>query len=363
MGGCTKHTSPYFKKEKIMKKQILMLLGVATLTYASANLSFVETAATLARPTWHIGYFQNTTSGDFLLARNANSNGSPTGALTNIINSPGYTRTADGIYFNYQAGLGGTGWDNGDFPNTIPNGLTINMTFNRSNTNWVASGTGLYYPFGGGQIGSNNLVGTLTKNFITINNETNKDYMFWLDTSSSGSAHFITIKINTYPIRTGDGVIIFASDYNLSSYYLPAFSTLEFTSRTNNSSAAYLDAWYLQDLGVSASYNAGYTQGETDGYDSGLSDGYDIGFDQGEFVGYEDGYDIGFETGYEDGLNNGLAATPIENIFTAIFSGIANIFNIQIFGNITLGTIIIAPIAVALLWYILGIVSGVGGKK
>jgi hypothetical protein len=331
-----------------MKKQILMLMGVATLTYASANLSFVETTASLSQPTnWDIGYINSPASADYLLT--TKTIGTGTGSILN----PAYTRTADGSYYNYQAE-----WDNGDFPAILPNGLTINTTFNRSNTTWSSSGTGLYYPQGG-SIGSDNTVGTPNKKIhFVLNNQTNKNYLLSLDISSTSHA-FTNFRVSYDGIYIGGWTN--TTEYpviveELAEIYVPAFFEVElYTFTSADDRDKYFDSWYLQDLGVSAAYNEGYIVGENDGYDSGLSDGYDVGFEQGEIVGYEDGY--------ENGLNNGLAATPIENIFTAIFSGIANIFNIQIFGNITLGTIIIAPIAVALLWYILGIVSGVGGKK
>jgi hypothetical protein len=70
-----------------------------------------------------------------------------------------------------------------------------------------------------------------------------------------------------------------------------------------------------------------------------------------------------YNDGYQEGLTNGVSAMPIQNLFTAIFGGVAAIFNVNIFGAISLGTIILAPIAVSLLWFILGIISGVGGKK
>ena len=324
-----------------MKKQILMLLGVATLTYASVNLTFVETAATLTRPTnWTYEYKQSGGSPDWIMQQNG-------GGFTL---NPGYTRTTDGSFFNY------TTTRNNSSDSFLPSGLSITMTFDRSNTNWVASGTGLFYPFGGGQIGSDNSVGTAAKIRLRFNNQTNKNYFLFIDASSNASAITINQEING---------LTYGYQQLLQTILTNAFTTFPIYAYTDNtfvvvnSNARYFDAWYLLDLGISAAYNEGYNVGETDGYNSGLSDGYDIGYDQGQIVGYEDGYEIG----YDEGTEYGISATPIQNIFTAIFSGIANIFNISIFGNITLGTIILAPIAVALLWFILGIISGVGGKK
>jgi hypothetical protein len=336
-----------------MKKQILMLLGVATLTYASANLTFIQTAASLSQPTnWDIGYINSPASADYLLT--TKTIGTGTGSILN----PGYTRTVDGSYFNYQTGIGGTGWDHGDFPAILPEGLTINTTFNRSNTTWSSSGTGLYYPQGG-SIGSNNTVGAVIKDILIFDNQTSINYRLFLDFSSTnpGDTNF------QFDLFYGNNQYDTYSDYVrtasfiMTSFYIPSYTTVKIQSLFVSTERKF-DSWYLEDLGVSASYNQGYTQGETDGYDSGLSDGYDIGFDQGEIVGYEDGYEIG----YDEGTEYGISAAPIQNIFTSVFSSIASIFNINIFGNITFGTIILAPIAVALLWFMLGIISGVGGK-
>jgi len=320
-----------------MKKQIFMLLGVATLTYASANLTFVETAATLTAPTTydiHYRPYDNPSPApDFWELGNQ--------ARTSTIQDPSYIRSADGIYFNYTTTL-----DYNDAV-VIPQGLEITMTFNHSNTNWTATGSGGYYPTDYNKIGSDNTVGPVFKKFyLNFNNQTNNDYELYLDISSTSNDRGYIYEI--------DAIMYFAyvvpTRIELTrTLFIPAFTNVELHSSTADD--VYFDAWYLEDLGVSDAYNQGYEQGETDGYE------------EGYFEGNEDGFIQGNEQGYENGLNEGLAATPIENIFTAIFSGIANIFNIQIFGNITLGTIIIAPIAVALLWYILGIVSGVGGKK
>jgi hypothetical protein len=190
---------------------------------------------------------------------------------------------------------------------------------------------------------------------ITIDNQTSKNYLYYLDNSTTTNTYIKNYSINGNIITFGDGVNYFTSTSRLNIMYIPSYSLFEVESSNLFSNNQYLNAWYLKDLGVSDAYNEGYDQGETDGYDSGLSDGYEEGYDEGIIDGYEIGYD--------DGTDYGISAAPIQNIFTSVFSSIASIFNINIFGNITFGTIILAPIAVALLWFILGIISGVGGKK
>jgi hypothetical protein len=340
-----------------MKKQILALLGVGTLAYGSANLTFTNTQALTAPLTYALGYFQNPVSADWVLT--------PKTGGTAIYN-PGFARTGTSPNYDYNAGLGGTGWDNGDFPNTIPNGITINMRFNLSNTNWSAGGSGIYYPFGGGSIGSDNTVGAVSdKVYLEIDNQTNKDYYLLLDTDNTPASRNYFVTINDNYISNNDMNYFY---YNEPTAFLTMYITAysNFKIRTGfDASSFYIDAWYLQDMGFNSAYNTGLDDGYGVGYDDGLDDGYDVGYEQGEAVGLEQGYPTGYSDGFDDGFSDGLIIAPIGVLFQSAFGAVASIFNISVLGNLTLGSIIIAPIAVALLWFILGIVSGVGvgGKK
>ena len=292
-----------------IKNKIYTLLGVFTLVGLTHSLTLKDLNAALTAPaSFDLNYRYDGADLDaFTLGTTSY------GTSINV----GYTRTADGVYYNY------TNTSNySTHPSIIPNGLSITSTFNRSNTTWVAV-DGLYYAEDS-RIGSDNTVGTLTKNFITINNQTSKDYIFWVDTSSTGSSHFITIKINNNSIRTGDGVIIFASNYNLSSYYLPAYSILEFTSRPNNLSNAYFDAWYLKDLGVSASYDAGY--------------------DAGELIGYDDGYANGL------GNNPNILLTGFQAMVGILVNFSLMIVNLEVFGVSLLGIFSIIVLFTGIVW-------------
>jgi hypothetical protein len=142
------------------------------------------------------------------------------------------------------------------------------MTFNRSNSLW--------YSFGGGylpdedKIGSDNSVGTINqKVYLSINNQTNKDYYLYFDLSSSSSSNF-EYYINGLPTVT---YTRFTTLFR--TFYIPAYSNTEHFSNSTSVSL-YLDAWYLKDLGVSDSYDAGYDVGEADGYADGLSNNPNI---------------------------------------------------------------------------------------
>lgn len=331
-------------KNKLLIVAPLLLLGVLTLprTYINAN------AALTAPANWDYKYYNlgNTGPG----ARWSVTDG------TNNAFDLAYVRTADGVYYNYSQTIH-TGVSGFSF---LPSGLTITMTFNRSNSSWNSTGTGLFYP-GNYSIGSDNTVGTITGKFdFTFDNQTNKNYFLYFDVSSSS----VDINVDNFIDSVGAGYYYETLErmgyLAFAKVFIPAYTNIRF--RVSNTSAArYFDAWYLKDLGVSESYTQGYDHGNNDGY----AEGYNEGVTQAQDQEYDDGYNIGYDDGYDDGLNATAtsAITDYRNIFSMAFSAIAAIFNINIFGGLTLGTIIIAPIAVSLLWFILGIVSGVGGRK
>ena len=143
-----------------MKKQIIALLGIGTLAYLSAKPFLMETRASLTAPTgYEIGYlyYDNPSPAPDFWALNFPGNTS--------YQDPGYTRTADGVYYNYTHTF-----SKANYP-ALPYGLTITNTFNRSNTLWTATGTGLFYPTDN-KIGSDNTVGSLAnKVYVKFNNQ------------------------------------------------------------------------------------------------------------------------------------------------------------------------------------------------
>jgi hypothetical protein len=145
------------------------------------------------------------------------------------------------------------------------------MTFNHSNTNWT-SVSGGYVPTEN-RIGSNNSVGTVSKKFeFTFNNQTNKNYKLITDFSSTSSSNSITTLYNNVPVGTNGNNTDSYWNPLLETFYLPSFTNFIFHVNAG-SFAHYFDAWYLEDLGVSDSYNNGFDLGQTQGYSDGYSDG------------------------------------------------------------------------------------------
>jgi len=212
-----------------------------------------------------------------------------------------FTRTADGVYYNYSHTFSNSGSHSNTANYDLPEGLDITMTFNRSNTSWTDSSptyTG-YYPTEN-KIGADNTVGTVTKIDLTFDNQTSKDYKLMLDYSSSGATVFLTYSFN----GENYGTSISYAHTSLINFIIPAYSVFNIFRTT--SSTFYFDAWYLKDLGVSESY----TQGN------------------------DAGYDTGYDFGYDDGLSNNpnVLITGFESLIGMFVNFVFIIFSLEIFG-------------------------------
>jgi hypothetical protein len=259
---------------------------------------------------------------------------------------PIYSTSTDGAFLNFTTTF------------ELLNNFEITQTFNRSNTPWTSVGGTSFKPSStASAIGSNNSVGSIaSKLLFSFNNETKNHYRLYIDISSTPI--FSNIWSISYPdLFTGSSPVIdtyFTGRFMV--LYIPIFTRINFTS-LNTSNPVYLDAWYLEDLGVSDGYTTayldGYEQGADNGYTNGYSDGYIDGYDLGETDGYEDGYAQGEDDGYASGLVDGYdqgATAMLTNggmfgIMEDVLQGANAIFSIPVFGpTITLGTLALFPL-------------------
>jgi hypothetical protein len=240
---------------------ILAIACAVAVPLLSANAHELPVQAALSAPaSWDIKYAHDGFEFGITNPSNNTSN--------NYLSYPEYTRTADGIYYNYNVEI-----DSND-TSIIPQGMVINHTFNRSNTSWMI-GAGSTYQAVDTKIGSDNSVGsTYNKVYIQIDNQTSHDYEFILDTSSNSAySKVFYLEIN--------GIQFDHTPRNniLNRLFVPSYTTFEYYSQLLNGSL-YFDAWYLKDLGLSDSYDsgydAGYEVGEYDGYEDGLSNNPNI---------------------------------------------------------------------------------------
>jgi hypothetical protein len=229
-----------------IKNKIFTLLSVFTLVGLTHSLTLKDANAALSAPaSWTYKY----TNEDFP--------GYKIRSTTAVISTPSYTRTADGVYYNYTN------------TSTITTGLTVQQTFYRSNTSWYDN-AGLYIP-SDTKIGSNSSVGTLTKEYLKFNNQTSKDYYLYLDKSSNaGFLNYEFLLNGREFVNTSAGLYMHVVTSLFMRLVIPSYSTFEMTASSIINAALYSDAWYLLDLGVSDAYDAGYEQGDIDGYEDGL---------------------------------------------------------------------------------------------
>jgi hypothetical protein len=225
-----------------MKLSNLFTVGglAALIGISSFNQPFNTAHAALTAPaSWTFKY----TNEDFPGYKIRNS--------TDVISTPAYTRTADGAYYNYTN------------TSTITTGLEVTQTFNRSNTTWYDN-SGTYIP-NDTKVGSDGTVGyTTNKIYFKFENQTNKNYLLYLDLSSNSNYSRI------YNLRVDNVTTYIHSPQTSSflSFVISSYSTLEFIQNGSINSSQYIDSWYLQDLGVSAAYEAGVDDGIIQGEQS-----------------------------------------------------------------------------------------------
>jgi len=305
--------------------KIAILMGVAGLVYGTSSNAFYNVDAALTAPThWDYAYRYNATQDLFRLTTNS--------AIT--YGWPGFVKTTSGGYNSYSWNSLDGHFDDGDssndptLPQTIlPNGLNVEMIFNRSNTTWFdftnPSSDNYPYSFADDtKIGSDNNVGTNVsqKVLLKYDNQTNDDYVLYLDISSmAGNITYLWIYSDiSIPETTFQPYTFIASQ--MAVLFIPARSELV-VERPATTSSAYFDAWYLKNVGLSNAYDAGYDDGYTDGENDML-------------------------------LNGGL-----EGIITSIFDALTGILNVSIFGDITLGGLMLFPLVITLFIFIMKMVK------
>jgi hypothetical protein len=233
-----------------IKNKIFTLLSVFTLVGLTHSLTLKDLNASLTAPVDYDYFFRPIDNPspalDFWRLGDWDGSISPNGS-----NDLRFTRTADSTYFNYSIIV------NNSTHSFLPDGLEITMTFNRSNTSWTqVSGTSLYNPTDYNKIGSNSSVGSLNKFSIVIDNQTNKNYKFYLDRSSSANEKYYYSDLVTGLY----GAVYFAGSSEMNTLYIPSFYLTTLNVQVS-ASQEYFDAWYLLDLGVSDAYDAGYDAG------------------------------------------------------------------------------------------------------
>jgi hypothetical protein len=302
-----------------IKNKIFTLLGVFTLVGLTHSLTLKELNASLTAPaSYDYGYVWSGSVQQY-----TSSNGtSPTSIAL-------FTRTTDGAYYNYSHTFSNSGSHSNTANYDLPDGLDITMTFNRSNTSWTdasPSYTG-YYPTEN-KIGSSNAVGTISnKTYVKFDNQTNKDYYLYFDISSNAQFGNYQVVYNTQYLVNNSTDLFYTGTTNSTflQFLIPSYYSFEIY-RLATTASTYLDSWYLKDLGVSDSYDAGY--------DAGLDDGYVQGQDDAD-----------------------LLVTGFQAMVGILVNFVLMIVNLEVFGVSILSVFSILALFVGVIW-ILKIIRG-----
>lgn len=319
-------------KNKLLIVAPLLLLGVLTFprTYINAN------AALTAPASYDYSYTYSSFHTQFMFAEYGGS-----------AEPVAYSRVADSTYWNYSGQLN---W----VANSLPQGFTIQHLFNRSNTSWTEVSTGNWRPTDT-KIGSDSTVGSPTKKYsFSFDNQTSNDYFLYFDASSTGFNSNVRHLINGVNQGTLNAQYMSIGITSLSIFYLPAYTSIEFYQE-NTSGVRYFDAWYLKNLGVSAAYNVGIDDGYDNGYETGYQDGVQF-FDQEQ---YDQGYDAGFIDGQDSAESN--VTSRIGTLMLTIFGGLGGILDIKVFNDLTLGSIMLFPLASTMIFFIFKLIRGAKG--
>ena len=303
-----------------LKNKIYTLLSVFTLVGLTHSLTLKDLNAALTAPaSYDINYQYNSSLSRFVIGSTS---------LGTI--APLYTLTADGAYNNYSATLTSSSNSGG----ILPEGLDITMTYNRSNTSWQGVGPTpfqLWRP-NDTKIGSNSSVGVIIdKVKLIFDNQTSKDYYLYLDLTTTNNTIVYEIKYNTNNYSAlYDRVLLYTNVGSFIKWVIPSFSQLTLGHESTDI-PSYFDAWYLKDLGVSASYDAGY----------------------------DAGYDIGEADGYEDGLGNNpnILLSGFQAMVGILVNFMLMIINLEVFGVSILSVFSILALFVGVIW-ILKIIRG-----
>lgn len=300
-----------------MKKQIA-LLSTILLAGATSFGSIVNASATLSAPAtpFDLAFRNNGSTGSWGWYSGDNVSNASVWNWTTPDILAYFNRITNSTYYNYEHTI-----NLGDFD--------AFLKFDRSNTGWLSTPSG-YIPYLASSIGSNSSVGVApAKVYISLYNKTDRDYTLLLDLSTSSDTTLEILLSYNGNQYYNNGVINMTSSSSFQSYYLPAYSNTIITTQSTSSSR-YLDALYLIKGDINPAFQSGYNNGESD-------------------------------------TLIGLNGNTIFGVIGLAFGAVANIFNIEVLPNISLGNIFGAIIALAVLFAFLNLLNATpnmsGGKK
>jgi len=315
-----------------MKNKIIALSTLSLLTILSLGRTFTNVnAIDIADPSgWTYKYDYDVTSTRFeLTTLSLGSNGTPVPYQQPVSNTfeaaftQGYQINNDvvmpvGFYIKSQRTDSGTFTQNG--VNWFPNGQTIGSNFSTPPAP--------------------------QKIFLEFHNPNPINYQLGINITDSGSTAFwnwrylptSNVSIGAQPMEPdpalNQSATFTRSTVNIAYFYLPPYTSIIINSNATTTGSAYFRTFW-------------------------------IGEGSSPFVAtYEEGFEAGQEVGYDLGFIDGADSTEsditwrISDLLSRVFNGVRNVFNIEIFDRLTLGTILAFPIAFTIFTFIFRLVRG-----
>ncbi len=172
----------------------------------------------------------------------------------------------------------------------------------------------------------------------------------------------IYVKGNNIKLLTIDNEVVYSytQGNNIFSLDLPQsneeFSYIELSFYDFNSIGANDVILSVSNSVDYNSYQNGYDEGKKVGYEEGSKDGYLEGKENGIQQGEEIGFDKGYDKGLSDGaLNKGF--NPFTMVSTA-FESVSKLLSVNIFGGITIATLVSIPFIFLVVLFILKLIKG-----
>jgi hypothetical protein len=184
------------------------------------------------------------------------------------------------------------------------------------------------------------------KLFLIFSNPTATNYQLGLNISDSGSTanwnyHYLpsnNVSVGALPMEDDPALLVSAnfvrSTTTIQYWYLPPYSNLVINSNATTTGSIYLRSFWLGE-------------GSTPYVES---------FDEGYELGKDDGYNLGFIDGQDSAESN--VTFRISDLLNRVFGGVASIFTIKVFDQLTMGTILAFPIAFTIFTFIFRLIRG-----
>ena len=184
------------------------------------------------------------------------------------------------------------------------------------------------------------------KLFLIFSNPTATNYQLGLNITDSGSTanwnyHYLpsnNVSVGALPMEDDPAFLVSANfvrtTTSIQYWYLPPYSNLVINSPATTTGSIYLRSFWLGE-------------GSTP---------FVASFEEGYELGKDDGYDLGFIDGQDSAESN--VTFRISDLLNRVFSGVGTIFNIKVFDQLTMGTVLAFPIAFTIFTFVFRLIRG-----